>query len=101
MTMLFFNLIVLTALLVAIEGVFGIAVDPASCSVNQMHILLQALHEVLQIANVAVNCTQALRTLGPSECRHAVVFNTFQAYFGNGHLNARGDIVYGKFILLP
>ena len=95
--MLFFNLIVLTALLVTIEGVFGITVDPGSCSINQRLTLLTALAEVYQIANVAVNCTQALKTLGPSQCRHATVFNTFQVYFRNGYLDARGDIVYGKF----
>lgn len=96
MTMLFFNLNVLTALLVVMEGVSGINIDPASCPVGLRVNLLQAMTEVPLIAQVAVNCTQALKTLGPSQCHHATVFNTFQAYFRNGYLNGRGDVVEGK-----
>jgi len=100
--MLFFNLIFLTALLVAMEGVSGIAIDPASCPIQIRLTVLQALTEVEQIARVALDCTRALKTLGQSPCQHATVFNTFQAYFRNGYLNGRGDVVEGKsFFWLP
>ena len=93
MTMLFFNFIVLTALLVC---VYGIAIDPASCPGGLGVGLLQAMTEVPLIAQVALDCTRALKTLGQSPCQHATVFNTFQAYFRNGYLNGRGDVVEGK-----
>ena len=96
MTMLFFNFIVLTALLVAMEGVHGIAIDPATCPPNLRIALLQAMTEVPLIAQVALDYTRALKTLGQSPCQHATVFNTFQAYFRNGYLNGRGDVVEGK-----
>src|SRR6266480_4790875 len=96
MSMLFFNFIVLTALLVAMEGVYGIAIDPVTCPLNLRVTVLQAMTEVPLIAQVALDCTRALKTLGQSPCQHATVFNTFQAYFRNVYLNGRGDVVEGK-----
>lgn len=93
--MQFFNLIILTSFLVAAYP----SIDRATCSMSQVTMLEGAIPEMGWIVENAIECTEGLKNLSPSNCFDIVTRQTLQAYFGAPE--SRADVVFSKKIFKP